>query len=73
MSIFIKPDHTDRIDAMVEEFYKNYKPDFVVHPLLEKTQANLLSVVQDTFSKLRFDFEDQKKVCDIFKFRNKTI
>lgn len=71
--MFVEPAHTDRIHAMVKEFHKNYKPDFAVHPLLEQTQTNLLSIVKNAFTNLRFDFEDQKKLCVLFKFKEKRL
>lgn len=32
-----------------------------------------MSIVKDSFSLLRSDFEDQKKVCDSFEFKEKQL
>lgn len=73
MSIFAEPTPTDRIHAIVEEFYKNYKPEFVVHTKLEKAQVDLLSVTKDVFSGLRSDFKDRKEVYILFEYKEKCL
>lgn len=57
----------------MEDFYKNYKPDFAIHPKFEKALSTLNACNQEVFSELRTDFDDRKKACDIYEYKEKKL
>lgn len=69
--VFAKLSHVDKIQSIIEDFYQNYKPEFPIHPKLEKAQSTLIAVIQEVFSQLRTNFEDRKKSCDHFEHKEK--
>lgn len=53
----------------MEEFHKTYKPDFPIHPKLEKCLSTLNYCNQEVYADLRQEFEARKKACDDFEFK----